>query len=240
MKTTIIADACSNHLNNIFVIRRMVEIADEVGIDYIKFQLYNTSKLSQRFPNYQENFQYYRSLELSKESIDEIKNMCKYLKVKPLFTLFDKDKYKTILDTGIVKVGSEEAHKVDWIKDLATKFKTVIVSLGMADYKIYKELRNIPNVKLLYCVSNYPTKEEEIDFDAMKFLDGFSDHTLNLDSSKKAIDLGMEYVERHFTLGKDLPGRDHHISSLPSEFEELVRYRDSKEKHNTFKMRWVD
>ena len=94
-------------------------------------------------------------------------------------------------------------------------------------------------LSVLYCISKYPTEYEDIDFDKMQLFDGFSDHTVDLKASKKAIELGVEYIERHFTLGKFLPGKDHFLSSTPDEFKELAKHRNYISNCQTYKRRWL-
>jgi sialic acid synthase SpsE len=108
----------------------------------------------------------------------------------------------------------------------------------MIGVKQEQYLRKIPKIKLLYCISKYPTMNEDVDFERMLYYDGFSDHTQGIEASKKAIDNDVSIIERHFTLGKYLPGRDHFLSSTPDEFKELVDYKNYKNKIKQFKTRW--
>ena len=95
-----------------------------------------------------------------------------------------------------------------------------------------------PEHTYFYCISKYPTAYDEIDWDKVVMFDGFSDHTANIDASLKAINLGVEFIERHFTLGKDLPGKDHKISSTVDEFQKLVSERDYVASIQKYKSRW--
>ena len=52
---------------------------------------------------------------------------------------------------------------------------------------------------------------------------GFSDHTTDLLSSKTAIALGANVIERHFTLNKKMEGPDHILSSDEKEMKELIK-----------------
>ena len=62
---------------------------------------------------------------------------------------------------------------------------------------------------------------------------GFSDHTTDLLSSKSAIALGADIVERHFTLNKRMEGPDHLLSSEKEELKDLVR---SKKNYRNFNL----
>ena len=53
---------------------------------------------------------------------------------------------------------------------------------------------------------------------------GYSDHTLGTEAAKYAICLGAEYVEKHFTLNRYLPGRDQKMSTTIEEMSEIVKW----------------
>ena len=64
--------------------------------------------------------------------------------------------------------------------------------------------------------------------------DGFSDHTIGIETSLLAISRGAKIIERHFSLDKsDNTIRDHVISSTPSEFRLLVEL--GRELHKKYK-----
>ena len=235
----IIADVCCNHLEK-RLIPEMIKLASENGIDIVKFQLFDADKLNKKFPDYISNKLYYKKNQIYNEDIKFIFKECLKYDIAPLCTLFDPDREKPIFHWGakVVKIGSAEAHRKEWVLDLCTRFETVFVSCGLIGYKLINEYRKIPQIKLFYCISKYPLKSSEIDFERMKQFDGFSDHTQDISSSKKALELGMEFIERHYTLGKFLPGKDHKISSTPDEFLELSQHKNYIEGKENFKKRW--
>ena len=53
---------------------------------------------------------------------------------------------------------------------------------------------------------------------------GYSDHTLGTEAGKYAICIGAEYLEKHFTLNRYLPGRDQKMSSTMDEMKELANW----------------
>ena len=53
--------------------------------------------------------------------------------------------------------------------------------------------------------------------------DGYSDHTLGIETCLLAISRGATIIEKHFTLDKsDTTIRDHVLSATPDEFSNLV------------------
>jgi sialic acid synthase SpsE len=239
MSTKIIADFCANHLGQPALIEHGIKLLAEAGVDIVKFQAFRASKLNQNFPNYDDNYLYYKSVELDDEALVKVVTHCNFYGIEPMFTVFNKDLVPRISNLCVkrIKIASPDGDNFELI-DLCTKyFDEVIVSTGMIGDKDLIKLRKLP-VKTLYCVSKYPTKLEDIDYNEMKFHAGFSDHSLGTEASKKAIDLDLEYVEKHFTLGRDLPGRDQFMSTTIDEFKELVSYKEQLNKIQIYKNRW--
>ena len=75
------------------------------------------------------------------------------------------------------------------------------------------------NITLLHCVSLYPTNYNELNLNRMKKLQsitknvGFSDHSIGVIGSIKAINLGARVIEKHFTFSKNADGPDHKSSA---------------------------
>ena len=51
---------------------------------------------------------------------------------------------------------------------------------------------------------------------------GYSDHTLGIEVPIAAVALGARVIEKHFTLGRHLPGPDHRASLEPEELKSMV------------------
>ena len=83
---------------------------------------------------------------------------------------------------------------------------------------------------LLHCVSIYPLPLDKVNLARMlwlkRFTDsvGFSDHTLGTEASKVAITMGADYIEKHFTIDRNLPGKDQPMSATPEEIKEICDY----------------
>jgi len=240
--TKIIAEACCNHLGNAQIINSMIKQAKENGADIIKFQVYQTDGLNKNYPDYDFHKDYYKQHELTFAKIGAIKTVCDAEGIDVLFTAMDETSAKEIVHhCDEVKIGSAESTHLDFVEFCVKNFKKVYVSTGMIGNDLIKLVKILrPTDVVFYCVSDYPTKYETVDFDKMKMFDGFSDHTPDLRASKKAIDLGMSYIERHYTLGKYLPGKDHKISSTPDELKQLVDYRNFINNKDFYKGRWIN
>ena len=66
----------------------------------------------------------------------------------------------------------------------------------------------------MHCVSSYPTKLDEINLNSIIYLKkfhvpvGLSDHTDSVIIPYMAYQMGACYIEKHFTLNKNLNGPD--------------------------------
>ena len=97
--------------------------------------------------------------------------------------------------------------------------------------KAVKTLRDngCPEIILLQCTSAYPCSPEVSglryirEFKERYNLEiGLSDHTLGNEIAFASVALGAKYVEKHFTLSKEMYGSDAHLSSEPLEFKAMV------------------
>jgi sialic acid synthase SpsE len=213
----------------------------EIGVDYVKFQTFNADKLNKNYPDYDKMYKYYKSVELSRDDHLFIVHNCSKYGIKPLFTAFDIGSALILYNIGCkeVKIASPDADNWDLLDFCDRHFPHMFISCGMISPNNQSKLRSMyKQHSFLYCVSKYPTAFNDIDFDRMVLFDGFSDHTEDIRASLKAISLGMPIIERHFTLGKDLPGKDHKISSTVDEFKELVAERDYVASIEKYKNRW--
>lgn len=244
--TEIIADACRNHFGCKELIEKMILNATVQGADYIKFQLYNSARLNKHFYDERDIIEYQRH-QLSDDQVQLILRTCKFAGITPMFTIFTKDRlefYKNLFkdDDVCIKVASPDMNP-DFVGEIKKFFwdRDIFVSTGMHTVKEITEIRNntyLEDCIFLYCISKYPTFMEDVDFEYMQTFNGFSDHTQGIEAAKKAIDLGMGYVEKHFTLSHNLPGKDKVVSIDPEELYKLCVYRDSVCNQEKYKERW--
>ena len=68
---------------------------------------------------------------------------------------------------------------------------------------------------------------------------GFSDHTLNSKAACVATAMGVSFIEKHFTLNKEMDGFDHKYASSPDEFEDYVKDPINTEKPSKEDIFWV-
>ena len=106
----------------------------------------------------------------------------------------------------------------------------------MANIKeIYEAVKILKKnqLKLLHCVSLYPTKIKDANLSRMVALKkycknvGFSDHTIGISASIKAINLGASVIEKHFTYNNSADGPDHILSANFTQLKNICDYNKS-------------
>ncbi len=73
----------------------------------------------------------------------------------------------------------------------------------------------------LYCVPKYPPELSDIDFDRIKYYDGYSNHYPGMDILFKAVQMGAKILEIHITPSKDMKLADNPVSFDLDELQEI-------------------
>lgn len=249
--TIIIAEAGVNHNGSIELAKKMVDIAVDSGVDYIKFQTFRTENLvtkTAKQADYQKKniggnddsqFQMLKKLELSPEEHEILINYCCERNIKIFSTAFDFDsiEYLHSLTLGLWKIPSGEVTNYPFLKRVAAFNEKTILSTGMCDMEdvraaveaMYKNGLSKENLILLHCNTEYPTPFEDVNLKAMDALRnefgvevGYSDHTKGIEVPIAAVALGATVIEKHFTLDRNMEGPDHKASLEPDELKAMV------------------
>ncbi|MBI5557289.1 MAG: N-acetylneuraminate synthase family protein [Deltaproteobacteria bacterium] len=233
----IIADCSSNHMGDMNIAGRMIELAAEAGIDTIKFQSWQADRLRGDFPDYDATFARHRKAQLSDKDHVMLIEKCNECGIKFLTTCFDINRVDFLASLGLsaIKVASPDCASFSMLDTLMSRFPRLIISTGMStDEEISKMVEHVRghDVIILHCVSIYPTPLEKVNLERMQWLKslgvrvGFSDHSLGTEAGKLALAMGAEILEKHFTLSRYLPGKDQAMSTEISEFKELVDWKN--------------
>ncbi|MBD1140960.1 N-acetylneuraminate synthase family protein [Pelagibacterales bacterium SAG-MED39] len=242
----IIAEVGWNHLGDINIAKKMIDAAADAGADYCKFQTWSVKNLRTGPWDDDGRRELYKKAELSKEDHVELKNYCKKKNINFLTSIFNiKDiNFLKKITPKLIKIGSPEIYNLDLIQGCLKNFDKVILSTGAAEWKEIlklKKLVNINRLTLLHCVSSYPCDLENINMPRMKDLNeisnniGYSGHYKGIDDALFAICNGAEYIEKHFTIDKDLPGKDNKISIMPNELKFIVNFKNNVIKMQKYK-----
>ncbi len=239
-KTQIIAEAGINHNGSLKNAFKLIRIAKEAEVNYIKFQLFSTKDfINKDFQhkkiNYKKVYKRFLSLEFNLNQWKKIKNFAKKLNIKIFFSVFDipSEKMNRALKIKIIKIPSGEINNLPLLKQInRNKYKKVILSTGMSTIEeiklAIKTLKNC-NVELLHCVSEYPLKApnlKSINYlkKIFKIKVGYSDHTPDTITPALSVVAGAHIIEKHFTYSKKQKIGDHKFSLSPDELKQMVRY----------------
>jgi pseudaminic acid synthase len=160
------------------------------------------------------------------------------IKITCFSTPFDESAVDLLesLNCPIYKVASFEMNHIPLIKKIAKTKKPIIISTGMANLKeidmAYKTAKkNGSNeIILLYCVSNYPSKISDFNFNNIRILKerynckvGFSDHSMDNKVVAAAIAAGAEVIEKHIALEGQKKGFDLAFSLKGKEIKDYAQ-----------------
>jgi N,N'-diacetyllegionaminate synthase len=244
----VIAEAGVNHNGDLGLARRLVEVAADAGADAVKFQTFRAEALVRRDApkaDYQKattgesegQFEMLRRLELSEEAHVQLSLRCREIGIEFLSTPFDERAADLLERIGVAryKIASGEITNLLLLRHVAAKRRPVILSTGMATLDeigaALEALRagGATDLRLLHCISDYPTRPEDVNLRVMETLRlrfsvpvGLSDHTEGVAVAIAAAALGASVVEKHVTLDRSLPGPDHRASLEPAGLKAMI------------------
>ena len=132
-----------------------------------------------------------------------------------------------ILSTGMSSL-SEVKHVLKFISHIIEKPTEAVTRTKLENYKFNEELIK-ERISLLHCTSQYPTPISKINLNNIKTLKkiyigsiGLSDHSEGYLAAVAGVGMGIEILEKHFTLSQKMQGPDHKASMEPAEFSQLV------------------
>lgn len=239
------------YLQNAFV---LVDKAVEAGVDAVKFQTHdyedeqlNIDVTSPHF-NGSDRYNWVKRNTLSTPVEKFWKPLKKYCENKGIIffsTPMSRGAVRILDQIGGVdmwKVGSGDILDFVMLDYERNSGKPIILASGMSTLEeIEMAVKFIQEknkqVCLLHCVSKYPCPPEELNLRTIEFYKekfnipiGFSDHSIGIESAVVAVAMGATFIEKHFSLSRDLWGADHKVSLTPDEAKEMVKKIGEMEK----------
>ena len=211
-----IAEIGMNHNGNFNLAYELIRQAKYAGADIAKFQLGWRDKPGE-------------INQLTPEVLQQFQRWCDYFGIEFMVSIITRDAWEIARDFGFktYKVASRTVRDdPDLVRTILDQGRTTIVSLGMWDGPELP-FPKTDNMRYLWCRSKYPTEPWDLvdlpkDFTTGPY-DGYSDHTIGIETALMAITRGAQIVEKHFTLDKsDTTIRDHALSATPEEFRLMV------------------
>lgn len=226
----LIAEMCQNHNGSPDLLLSMVYQAASAGATHAKIQNLYSWELNFRpkfeglqgelHRPYITEVERLRKLDLDEKTESLFVSACKAHGLTPMVTVFTHDGVGRAKRAGFksIKIASYDCASTPLITAVLAFADEVVVSTGAtrwADVRKTAELlasRGSQKVSLLHATTVYPNTIENANLGRINALRefglqvGFSDHTGTLDvnlanaTSKAAVMLGAEVVERHFTV----------------------------------------
>ena len=251
-KVIIIAEVGVNHNGDLLTAKKLIDVAVEANVDYVKFQSFKADKLVSRTAKkaiYQQSnindsddsqYNMLKNIELSHLDHLELIRYCNDKNIKFFSTAFDVEGVTYLNELGLemFKIPSGEITNYPYLKAIALLGKPVIMSTGMChEYEIKQALDILLQfgiskemISVLHCNTEYPTPMKDVNLNAMLSIKdnidieiGYSDHTLGIEVPIAAVALGAKIIEKHFTLDRTLSGPDHAASLEPNELKAMVK-----------------
>ncbi len=251
--TLVIAEAGVNHNGNFDMAIALIDVAADAGANIIKFQTFDAKALTNKFAskaNYQQKttnttksqLEMLQTLELPHAWHQKLIAQCKSRNITFLSTPFDfpSINFLASLDMKIWKIPSGEITNLPYLREIGKRGEEVILSTGMSTLEEVATALQIleacgtihKNISILHCTTEYPAPYDEINLRAMQTLRkafpyckgiGYSDHSRGIEISLAAVALGAIFVDKHFTLDKNLEGPYHKASLDPHELKQMVQ-----------------
>jgi pseudaminic acid synthase len=248
-KTYFIAEISANHNGSLQQAKKIIHTAKKCGADAVKLQTYTPDTMT--IKSNKSDFKIkgglwdgktlwdlYEKAQTPFEWHKELFDYAKKLRIVCFSTPFDESAVDLLesLNCPFYKVASFEMNHITLIKKIAQTKKLIIISTGMANLKEIDLAYNTAKkngakeIILLYCVSNYPSKISDFNFNNINILKqrynckvGFSDHSIDNKVVAAAIAAGAEVIEKHIALEGQKKGFDLAFSLKGKEIKDYAQ-----------------
>jgi len=252
-----VAEISSNHNGNFLHAKQLIKDAKYFGANAVKLQTYTPKSMtlnSQKkyFKINSGLWKGYNLWSLYKKANTpyswhkKLFDYGKKIGIKVFSTPFDENAVDLLesLNCPFYKVSSFEMNDFPLIKKISLTKKPIIISTGMSSLKEIEETfqkvksYGVKKITLLYCVSNYPSKNSDFNLNNIKIMKkkfgceiGFSDHSNDFRIASAAVSVGATLVEKHISL-KNVKALDYEFSING---EKIMEYRNNLINYNDVK-----
>ena len=240
----VIAEAGANHNRDLGFARELIDVAADSGADAVKFQTYSGASLySSKAPGFEyldddrSPQELLEAISLPREWQAKLAEHARDRGIHFFSSPFDHDAVDQLAELGVpaLKIASFEIVDLPLIRKAAETGIPLILSTGMA---VYGEIEDAlgavaaegnERAALLRCASVYPAAPAIMNLRAMGTMRaafgvpvGLSDHTTGVSVPTGGAALGMDLLEKHFTLSREMEGPDHRFALEPGELKAMV------------------
>ena len=232
MKSFIVAEIASNWEGSLSKATKLIQESKNAGANAVKFQMWRATDL---YKDTHPNWAFIKKSEITFEKAKKLKKIADKVGIEFFCSAFYPEAITFLekLKVKRYKIASRTCLEKDPFSS-ETLFakshtrKPVIISMGMGGNRKNIEKIFSKNKKTFcYCISEYPTKIQKINWkDATKY-DGFSDHTLGITAPvifamlKKQQNSKNIIIEKHVKLSNSR-GPDASSSITTEELSQIV------------------
>lgn len=253
---SIIAEVSQSHDGSLGMAHAFIDAAATAGAHAIKFQTHIASAESTPAEPWRKRFSfqdatrydYWRRMEFTEEQWCGLRQHAGERGIHFLSSAFSLEAVQLLQRVGVAawKVASGEINNEALLEAMAASGLPIILSTGMSTVteidgavELVRRL-NVP-LAVLQCTSMYPCPPEHLGLNVIGELRdrygcavGLSDHSATIYSGLAAATLGIEVLEVHIALSRDMFGPDVVASITPQELRMLVdgiRFIESAHAH---------
>ncbi|MDH5699573.1 MAG: N-acetylneuraminate synthase family protein [Nitrospirota bacterium] len=242
---TIIAEVGQNHDGSLGLAHAFIDAIAEAGADAVKFQTHIASAESTPQEPWRKQFSlqdatrfdYWRRMEFSPVQWKGLKDHASQQGLHFLSSPFSLEAIDLLTQVGVSawKVPSGEITNTPLLDGMVTSGLPILLSTGLSPIeeidRTVAYLRSFPNpMAILQCTSMYPCPPEYIGLNVLtdfrnryQCAVGLSDHSGTIFPGLAAAAIGLDVLEIHVTLSREMFGPDIPSSVTTSELRELVR-----------------
>jgi N-acetylneuraminate synthase len=241
---SVVAEVSQSHDGSLGMAHAFVDAAAEAGADAIKFQTHiataegtRDEPWRTRFSRQDETrFDYWRRMEFTPEQWHGLKAHADKRGLHFLSSPFSLAAVELLTRVGVAawKVASGEINNDPLLDAMAVSGLPIMLSTGMSpmaeiDSAVDRVRRYGVPLAVLQCTSMYPCPPELVGFNLIpEFRErygcavGLSDHSATIYAGLAAAALGIEVLEVHITLSREMFGPDVVASITTQELRQLV------------------
>jgi sialic acid synthase SpsE len=233
LKSYIVAEIASNWEGSFSKAKKLIQESKNAGADAVKFQIWRAHDL---YNNKHPDWKFIKKSEITFEKAKILKQIADKNKIEFFCSAFYPEAIEFLekLKVKRYKIASrtclfKDPLSLETLQNKSNTHKPVIISMGMGGNR--KTISNIfsQNKKTFcYCISDYPTKINKINWKKAITYDGFSDHTLGITAPitfallKKQQNTKNIIIEKHVKLSNS-KGPDADSSITTNELSKLVQ-----------------
>jgi len=240
----VIAEVGQAHDGSLGLAHAFIDAIARTGAHAVKFQTHIASAESTPGEPWRVKFSrqdktrydYWRRMEFSDEQWSGLRTHAADLNLKFISSPFSIQAAELLLRVGVDlwKIASGEVSNLPMLEFIAGSGRPVLLSTGMSDMTELDQAvglfqsRRTP-ITVMQCTTAYPCPPERIGLnliplyrDRYRCNVGLSDHSGTIYAGLAAATIGIDALEVHVTLSRDMPGPDVPASVTVIELQQLV------------------